>query len=385
MSSFLDTQTQMTTLLVAGDRITYFLPRDYTSPKGTGSVIDNLDHVPGLKDIYCSQAQEDLRLWYTTVDDAVYYYTTTAADLSEGVDYPLLPEGQGGRVSGLLCAQARDDDSNLLVSSLLSVDQDANIYLLQQDSASKAWQQYPFWFSSEKNVKEVEMLRFRVVQTNDPEDPNNDDESEMVAGSWLYVSCSGLVRCFINGKAATISPTGDWYQTDVKGALNILLQTEDATCHQFAVQRYRPVEIPGEKCRRNSERLIEDPLLDPSEKVVGRLKNIQTEDDLRGLRRQDGTLLIGPDVPDGDVKLAAETFQQLSERADEIHLDQKQKLSAYKMAVRELNGQAADGDIVPLAFWDDAWDWATGAWNWVGDKVKDAVDWGVKLVGQYFY
>ncbi|GMG13227.1 unnamed protein product [Aspergillus oryzae] len=378
LTTFLDTQTQETTLIVAGDKIAYFLPKDYLSPKGTGTVIDNLEHVPGMKDIHCSQSQEDLRLWYTTVDDALYYYTTTTSDLSEGVNIPLLPEGQGGRASGLLCAQARDDDSDLLVSSLLSVDQDANIYLLQQDSASKAWQRYPFWFSSEKNVKEVEgyMLRFQVVQNNDPEDPNNDDEGEMIVGSWLYVTCSGLVRCFINGKPANLSPAGDWYQTDVKGVLNVLLQTEDATCHQFAVQRYRPVEIPGGKRQRNSERLIEDPVLDPSEKVVGRLKNIQTEDDLRALRRQDGTPLIGPGVPDGDVIRAAQAFQQLSERADEIHLDQKQKLAAYRLAARELKGQASGGETVPFGFFDDAWDWLTGAWNWVEDKVKDAIDWG---------
>lgn len=373
----------MTSLLVAGDKITQFLPRDYLSTKGTGTAVDNLDNVPGLKDIHCSQAQENLRLWYTTVDDAVYYYTTTTADLSEGIRIPLLPEGQGGRVSGLLCAQSRDNESTLLVSSLLSVDQDANIYLLQQDSASKAWQRYPFWFSAEKNVKEVEgyMLRFRVVQDNDPEGSNNDDEGEMIVGSWLFVSCSGLVRCFINGKAATISPSGDWYQTDAKGVLNVLLQTEDATCHQFAVQRYRPVEIPGEKRRSDSERLIEDPLLDPSEKVIARLKNIKTEDDLRGLKRQDGSALIGPDVPTGDVSRAAEAFQQLSDRADEIHLDQKQKYAAYKMAVRELKLQAAGGEIAPFGFFGDAWDWITGAWQWVGDKVTDAIDWGVKLVG----
>ncbi|KAB8204916.1 hypothetical protein BDV34DRAFT_225936 [Aspergillus parasiticus] len=160
-----------------------------------------------------------------------------------------------------------------------------------------------------------------------------------------------------------MSPAGDWYQTDVKGVLNVLLQTEDATCHQFAVQRYRPVEIPGGKRQRNSEQLIEDPLLDPSEKVVGRLKNIQTEDDF------------------GDIVRAAQAFQQLSERADEIHLDQKQKLAAYKVAVRELKGQATGGEIAPFGFFDDAWDWLTGAWNWVEDKVKDAIDWGVKLVG----
>ncbi|RHZ62475.1 uncharacterized protein CDV56_108640 [Aspergillus thermomutatus] len=383
LSSFLDTRTQMTNLLVGGRLITYFTPKDYTTPKGAGTVIDALENVPGLKDIHSSQAGESLRLWYTTVDDALYYYTTTTADLSTGIDVPLLPEGQGGRVSGLLCAQSREGQDDLLVSSLLSVDQNSNIYLLQQDSASKTWQQYPFWFSSEKNVKEVEsyMLRFRVLQNADPDASRNDDEGEMIAGSWLYVRCSGVVRCYVNGKAATISPTPQWYQTDAKGVLNILLQTEDATCHLFAAERYRPVEIPGRKCRRTSEQLLEDPLLDPSEKVVGRLKNIKTEDDLRALRRQDGTALIDTAVPAVDVRLAADAFQKLSERADEIHLDQKQRRAAYRMAVRELKGQGTGGDIVPFAWWDDALDWLNGAWNWVTDKAKDAWEWGVQLVG----
>ena len=241
-------------MLVAGTHISCFHPRDYLSPRGTGKVIDNLEKVPGLKDIHCSQAQGDLRLWYTTVEDAVYYYTTTTADLSKGLSIPLIPEGQGGRVSGLLRSQARDKKSDLLVSSLLSVDQNGNICLLQQDSASKVWQKYPFFVSSDKNIREVQsyMLRFRVTQ-NGTDKPNNDDEGEMILGSSLYVTCSGLVRCFVNGKATTISPTGGWYQTDAKGVLNILLQTEDATCHQFAAERYRPVEMPGEKPPRNGK------------------------------------------------------------------------------------------------------------------------------------
>lgn len=383
LSTFLDPETQKTTLLVAGTGITYFLPHEYQSPKGKGTVIDTLEHVAGLKDIHCSQAQGNLRLWYTTVDDAVYYYTTTTTDLSEGIRIPLLSEGQGGRVSGLLCAQPRGESSNLLVSSLLSVDQDANIYLLQQDSASKVWQQYPFYFSSDKNVKEVEgyMLRFRAIQNNDPEDPDNDDEQEMIVGSWLYLTSSGVVRCFVNGKSATISPTGDWYQTDAKGVLNILLQTEDATCHQFAVERYRPAEIPGKSS--TGERLIEEPVLDPSEKVVGRLKNIKTEEALRALRRQDGTPLIGEDVSPRDVNLAAEAFQRFSEVADEIHLDQKQKREAYKMAIRDLNGRAVDEEITPLGWWDDAMDWMNGAWDWLVDKVEDIIEWGVQKFGQY--
>lgn len=370
-------------MLVAGDHITCFLPRDYLSHRGTGKVIDNLEKVPGLKDIHCSQTQEDLRLWYTTAENAVHYYTTTTADLSKGLRIPLLPEGQGGRVSGLLCTQARDEKSNLLVSSLLSVDQDANICLLQQDSASKVWQKYPFFVSSERNVREVQsyMLRFRVIQNKDSEETDND--SEMILGSSLYVTCSGLVRCFVNGKATIISPTGGWYKTDAKGVLNILLQTEDATCHQFTAERYRPVEIPGEKSPQNSERLIADPMLDPSEKVVGRLKKIKTEADLRGLRRQDGTPLVGPDVPDSDVSQAAKAFQQLSARADEIHSDKYQKRTAYKMAIQELSSQSASGEIAPHGFLDDAGDWMVGAWNWVSEKVHDATDWGLKRVGEY--
>lgn len=377
LSTFIDPEKQYTVLLVAGKEITYFVPKDYFSSTGKGTVMDTLDKISGLKDLHTSQAGDNLRLWYTTTDDAVHYYTTTTSTLSGGTIIPLLPEKQGGRVSGLLSAKpVQDQGDDLLVSSLLSVDENGNLSLLQQDSVSKVWQQYPFWHASEKNVMEVKGYMLRMHATLVNEDPNGGgDGADLIPGCWLCVSSSGVVRCIINGKHATLSPTAQWYQTDAKGVLNILLQTEDATCHRFAAERFKPVQKDAD-----GERVLDDTLLDPSVKVVGRLNKIQSEEELRNLRRPDGSPVIGPDVPDDDVKAAAKAFKDLSDRSKDIHENGKQWQATYVAAA----SKAMDyGDIAPLGFWGDIADDIAGAWHWVEDKVEEAWDWGCKLVGTY--
>lgn len=386
----MDLQKQTTMLLVGGKEITCFAAKDYCSSTGKGTPItDALGKISDLKDLNSSQTGENLRLWYTTQNDAVHYYTTVTSALSDGVLIPLLPEKEGGRVSGLLSLKSRQEASDMLVSSLLSVDENGNLFLLQQDSVSYAWNKYPFWYAAEKNVMEVKgyMLRMHTTIVKDPNNPTADaDTVDLIPGCWLYVSSSGVVRCIINGKNATVSPTPEWYQTDAKGVLNILLQTEDATCHQFSVDRFQPVQATSmmrQKSSSGGERALGDPLLDPSEKVVDKLKDIKTEEQLRGLRKSDGTPVVGPDVPADDVKAAVEAFQQLSERALELHSDQKQRQATYMAAIS--SGQSLGGDIVPFGFLSDIGDAFEGAWHWVEGAVEDAWEWGCHFIGQYIY
>ncbi|PYI24824.1 hypothetical protein BO86DRAFT_433701 [Aspergillus japonicus CBS 114.51] len=379
LASFLDPAKGWTVVLVGGKVITALAYKDYSSSKGSaGTVIDSLKQISDLKDLHVSQTGENLRLWYTTVADAVYYYTTKTTALPEGVVIPLLAKGQGGRISSLLSSRPADGDSKLLVSSLLSVDETGNLSLLQQDPASQVWQQYPFWHASEETITEVKgsMVRLHTMVTND----GDGDAADLLPGCWLRVSCSGVVRCIVNGRHTTLSPAADWYQTDAKGVLNILLQTDDATIHQFAADAYRPAQKPSQPLSSAAaaaagERALTDPMLDPSHKILPKIQDIKTGEQVKNLKKPDGTPLFekAPDDPDGVAKI----FQQLVASANDLHAQEKQKLQTYHATITTPSRSTP----VPYGFWSDIGDAFAGAWHWLTSVAEDVWDWTCDLVG----
>ena len=381
LASFLDPATAFTVLLVGGHAITAFTTKEYLHQGREGHVIDNLGKISDLKDLHLSQTGENLRLWYTTRADAVFYYTTTTTSLAEGLVLPLLSAGLGARTSSLLATRPREGDSDALVSSLLSVDEFGNLSLLQQDTTSRAWQLYPFWHASVENVTETKglMVRLHTIVQNDADG----DTADLLPGCWLRVSTSGLVRCILNGRHTTLSPEPQWYQTDAKGVLNILLQTDDATIHQFAADAYRPADRPATtlSAQRTEERNLSDPILDPTHKLVPKLEGIQTAADVRGLQKPDGTPLLPADISDKDAEGAAVAFQNLIKSAKALQAKDKLRLQTYHAAIERRNS-AAEG-IVPLGFWGDVADWFEGAWNWLTDVASDVWHWACEIVGAY--
>ncbi|KAL4984975.1 hypothetical protein BDW68DRAFT_193269 [Aspergillus falconensis] len=380
LASYLDSSTAKTVVLVGGEVITALTSKNYISSHGgSGTAIDKTKN---LKDLQLSQTGEDLRLWYTTSANAVCYYTTTTKTLTEGEVIPLLAQNQGGRISSLLSSRPREGASDILVSSLLSVDQSGNLSLLQQDPRSHAWQLYPYWHASSEDVTEVKGLMVRLHTTVMNEEDG--DSSDLLPGSWLRVSCSGLVRCVVNGKHTTLSVTPQWYQTDAKGVLNILLQTEDATIHQFAVDAYRPAQ-PAAFARNGphlKERNLTDPLLDPMDKMLPRLEGVETADDVRSMKKPDGSLMF-PEISNENAEGAAAAFSQLVKSAKDVQEENKKRLKTYHAAIASPESHKTDADgLVPLGFFDDVGDWFNGAWHWIEQAAEDAWDWVCEKVGE---
>ncbi|KAI1490630.1 hypothetical protein F5X96DRAFT_678940 [Biscogniauxia mediterranea] len=207
------------------------------------------------------------------------------------------------------------------------------------------------------------MVRLHTTLLND----GNGDTADLLPGCWLRVSSSGL-----------------WYQTDAKGVLNILLQTDDATIHHFAADMYRPANASSTK--GTGERNLSDPILDPTNKVIPKLEGIQTADDVRGLKKPDGTPLLPDDISDGDAKGAAEAFKKLVASAKDVQTKDKVRLQAYHAAITSPEGRAVAAEgIVPFGFWDDIGDWFAGAWKWLTDVAEDVWDWTCELVGDVWH
>ncbi|RFU77335.1 hypothetical protein TARUN_4887 [Trichoderma arundinaceum] len=368
ISSYIDPTSHQSILLVGGQNVTAFKASEYCSRTGKGTVIETGDQITGLKDLHVSLSGQTLRFWYTTDADAVHYYTTNSTALSTGTVVPLLPEGRGGQISSMLSLKSSDGTDQTLVSSLVSVDENGNLVLLQQDSVSQLWQTYPFWYASNLNIIELQgyMLRMHATATTD-------DESSLIPGCWLHVSSSGVVRCIINGRHATLGPTAQWYQTDAKGVLNILLQSDDASCFTFTADAYRAAK-PG-----SPETPLQTPVLDPSVKLIQKLDGVSTPGDVRALRKKDGSPLVSPNASDDDVKAAADSIKVLVDQAHQRQDGSQQLFQSFKASARvATSGMAA----VDARFYSagDFLDDLEGGWHWVESKFEDAWEWGCQFI-----
>ncbi|KAL7934280.1 hypothetical protein V8C35DRAFT_327196 [Trichoderma chlorosporum] len=365
ISSYVDPTSHQSILLVGGQTITAFKSSEYCSPTGKGTVINTSDQVSGLKGLHVTLSGQTLRFWYTTNADAVHYYTAQSTALSNGTVIPLLAEGKGGQISGLLSLKSADGTDQTLVSSLLSVDEYGNLVLLQQDSVSQLWQTYPFWSASDLNVMEVKgfMLRMHATATTS-------DEASLIPGCWLRVSTSGVVRCTVNGRYASLGPTGQWYQTNAKGVLNIQLQSDDASCFVFSADAYRAAK-PG-----SPETPLQTPVLDPSVKMIMKLDDVQTPEDVRALKKKDGTYLVPSNASDDDVKSAVTSIKGLVDQTRQNQGKNQQLLQSFKaFSLSAASGREMD-HFVKFSIGGTLKD----LWYFVEDKVEEAVDWGANFV-----
>ena len=378
LTSFLDPDTGHSILLVGGDKITAFKSSEYTSPKKHGTVIATKDSSLGLRDIHVSTLGDVLRVWYTTKADGAHYYTTKISALSEGRMVPLLADGQGGQISGLLSLRPIKGRQELPVSSLVSVDENAALLLLQQDPKSGVWQQFPFYHVSSTDVIEVKgyTLRLQARALSDSGDNSPGPDQALIPGCWLRVSSSGVIRCIINGRTASLSTTGQWFQTNAHGVLNIVFATKDASCYKVRAEVFRPAKTSEDS---SEVRLLDVPTLDPTRKIAPRLEGINSAQDLRAAKTQSGTLLISTDVSDEDMEKGAAAIKLLREQIQNFDVKDENSFKVFKSNV--VLEQYA---VYPAQFsvWDDIVDGLGDAFNWLLDKVEDAWDWVVDTIGE---
>lgn len=375
LSSYLHPDSGQSIMLVGGKEVTKYTALQYTSSKKRGTIINTPDHIGGLKDLNVSQYGEELRLWYTTDADAVHYYTTTTRNPAKGTVIPLLAEKEGGRVSSMLKARSEiDKNDKELVSSLISVDETGNLTLLQQDSATQIWQQCPFWYASQKDIMELRgyLLRMHAIAED------NDDKTTAIPGCYLRVSSSGVARCIINGRDATVSPTPQWFQTDTKGVLNIMLQNDDATCNEFCADAWRTHEAGSPETP-----LREIRILNPARKNVKKLEGVKTAADLRALQAPDGTYMVDGNISVEDANNGATCISTLVDQVHKFYEDERQKMAQEHH--ERLWSSFRAGEPLPTGIfftWKDLGDAVSGAWHWVQRKFKEVGKWGVKFVGK---
>ena len=271
------------------------------------------------------------------------------------------------------------DGHDLPVSSLVAVKDHKDLLLLQQDPHSGVWEQFPFFhFKADTKVIEVHgyTLRLRAKALIDSGNNDPGPDGTLIPGCWLKVSSSGVIRCIINSRIASLNTTGQWFQTDSQGVLNIIFATEDASCYKLRTEAFRPAKTSETS---NQVRLLDVPTLDPTRKIVRRLDGIKSEQDLRAARTQSGELLITK-ASDSDIKKGATALQILREHLKDFDNKDEMSFKAHKKN-KSSQGQHT-AYFANNSGLDGLEHWAGEKLKWLYDNVQEGWNWLVDKFGE---
>jgi hypothetical protein len=359
LATYVDEKTGHSVLLVGGDQVTQFTAQEYVSPTSTGTTIIDSSATPGLRGLHASVCKQTVSVWFTTKTDSAYCYTADVASMTTGLLVPILAEGRGGKLSGLLEVVSPEDQG--VVKMLLSADHKGNVTLLQQAPDTKIWRKRPFYASSRTNNVELHghAVRFQPIAED-----LNEDQQKAIGFCKLRLVSTGYLRAVVNGQIAAITADGDWYQTGLDGSLTVFSESKDVPSTL--------VHVTGLKTRAGVEMPVSvNGSSDPTEKLVSKLRDIKTGQDLLNAKTQTGEYLVPQgSISTADAGKAVESLHMLMG-----HLDEKKEVMA--LHVKKTGVIPKQGDVFGVL--DDIWE----AFNYVEEKVEEAADWVVKRVGKY--
>ncbi|KAK0721897.1 hypothetical protein B0T26DRAFT_644314 [Lasiosphaeria miniovina] len=359
LTSFVHPKTGYSVLLVGGTTVTSFTTQQYTSATSAGTTIIGASQTTPLKSMHASAAGSSVNIWYTTAEDSAYNYMADADTLASGSLVPILAAGHGCRMSGLVTAKpsasssASGADSTVLVKTVLFADHSSDsLRLMQQASDTHLWRARPFYAASAAENFTVRGYTTRVEAVSD-----DSDERATIPGCQLHVVCSGYLRAIVNGKVATFSRGGDWYDADQAGALTIISEATDIASSIIHVDGFRPG--PGTPPdRAETEPVFSVGTVDPTSKTLDRLREITTGKQLLEARLKTRDYLVQPGSITSDV----------AEKA----------ARAISLFLEQVDGKTAHFSILDKL---DLTSWVPFAW--VEEKATEAANLVVDRVGEY--
>ncbi|OJD34160.1 outer membrane protein [Diplodia corticola] len=380
LASYLDPDTKATALLVGGDAVTQYKFGDYTRAGGTGTTVVAGGSSLGVKSMHTAQAEDTITVWYTTRADAAFYYAASTAAVEDGLLVPLLGEGAGARISGMLGSRSSSsgDAGGLLEKTLVAVDGEGQLTVLQQAADTGMWAARRLYVSTARSNVELDTFTIRIQAAATGTGPD-----EQVAGGALHLAASGHMRVLSNGVAAHVDVAGGWHAADHAGVVTLMVPTEDLACHTLRIDRFRS--------GNGSEQALDVPVLSPTAKVVARLSGVRTGRDLLDAKTQAGKPLIEPgSVSEEDAGHAAAMMQQLSAThagKGAVAGDDKPVYLAGKLPDdTALLAEARDASqpVSPWDFFKHIFDGAKEVAAWFLQKIGDAVHFVCEWAGKIY-
>jgi hypothetical protein len=306
-----------------------------------------------LKDIRSLDVTEDggyNTVWFTNRSGELGYIRAEQNNFSAGQSALVLPANQA--TSFAVCtAQPSTTNGNVVWQMLFSNDRNGNLALLQQASDTGLWRSEPFYIPSNTENYEVESYTITLkIQS--------DDEMPLISGK-AYIASASAVEATLNGRNYTLDPDGAWYDVDETGSLDFIVPTDSLGGQSLEVTKLKN----GEGKTVPMPSFVYDPAMKPMQKMQDKLSVMKSGSELNSL--------VSGTVSKKELDSALDCFRTLG--------------TAYKSMPRNgtstlLKGAkraSAVAEATSVKVKDVAMDW----WQWLKNKVSDAVDWVISKSG----
>lgn len=301
-----------TVFVVAGDGLSLYNEDEYTDADSEGILVTSTARHK-IMAVHTAQHGKDVAIWYQTKDNSVYYLkheasTGRSVDTMASCNPVRLLGPIANRVMSPVCCKTPKGDN--LIKVLMTADGSGNIFQHSQASDSLMWESQPLYASRGTRNTELETMTIRL-QLEGIELSNETSENNKSSRSIsLFIESSAYMRVILNGRFASLHKTGQWFEADSTGVVNIMVPTSDLSSHNLYVTKARE---PGGK-----EHDVNESIVRPMDKILDRLAKYKTGQQLKNATTPDGKPIVASgQMTDKEADQAVQIFSQLRKAHDE--------------------------------------------------------------------
>lgn len=376
IATYADPSGHSALLVSHTDGLQHFAASDIIATgSSAGALIHSAPEVQGISGMVITQDDTHLTVWGNNQAKQLVYLTSTTTTLALGQDKPFVLQSTPSREFATVISRP-DSVTNRpeLSQSIIVKNTDSQFSMIQQNSNTGLWKSEPFYIQHDTEIVEVPSYTI-TIKTSGP------DGQPCVAGSSVCIKASSATNAVVNGKSITIGSVPEWLPLDNDGGLHLIVSTQGFNSTTLEINGIRD----DKQVAMNLDSSV---VINPNRKAMNALGNITDWQVFKGAKTQDDTPLFDPDqMPsDQDLQDAVKYFQTLHSAYNSVPADGSTAPAPAQQPqpVQKMVSAQPAGTFVPAAFsvWDDIADDFMDAFHFVEQKVDDAVNWVVQVVGK---
>ena len=279
-------------LYVAGDGLYVFRSGKQTSGATAVAIADAQSStlMQGLEELIVATDDENVSIW-TKGNQEVLLYVTGPQGADPQWSYPLSLRSNVTQIAALRNRVKRANE-------IFIVDGNNSLAYLWQDPATTLWQETDIPLSDTGEIQTFNSYTTFINFVDQDSNPIAGKPVQLTASSWTYVT--------VNGAFYELGPDPVTVVTDVQGNLTI-------------INKVTSIATPFFHLQANFFDQVVD--INPAAKIQSGLSQIQSGDDLKNARTQDGNPLLTEEVDDETLDSVAQGVQQLIVLTDTLPVD----------------------------------------------------------------
>jgi hypothetical protein len=362
IESYWDPRNRSALLIGSSEGIRMLSPSESVSKTAKGTIISTDPVTKNIQDLVVAQDNKQLSLWFRNQPGDLCYLRATSDQLAQGTVSKLLGSGKASSFAACV-AQPDSKTGQIPWQMLVSNDSNGKLTLLQQALDSGIWRPAPFYTPS--NTENIAIQSYTVTLKS------SDSKGNPVKSGRMFVSASSSVDLIENGRHGVLPESGRWFDIDTSGSVHIIVPTDTLASQALKISHVQ--DSSGQA------RAITPLSFNPAQKAMDTLNekvaNINTPDDLKGMRTASGKPVFGQALDPGTAQASIAALKNLKTAYRDLPADG----SAAGTETRTLMLKSTTAPVALKGLGDVLWD----GWQWVKEQLQHAWDWVVQKIGPW--